>query len=90
MKAFSELTKDEIITWVNKDFKIKITGTNFIGESISTAVGYKGLVRYLRVGTRLEEAERMALEMCVKALECPDEKFVRKLPRGLKITFYIK
>lgn len=90
MKAFSELTKDEIITWINKDFKIKINGYNFIGDSISKVVGFSGLVDILKFGSTQSDAERIALDACVKALECPEEKFIRKLPRGLKITFYIK
>lgn len=73
----------EVITATNKEFKIKVNGINFVGASLSKLVGFDGLVEIL-------EDRTLALNLCKKALQSPADKHVRKLRRGLKITFYSK
>lgn len=73
---------EEIITEVNKHFKIKVNGKNYVGKALSKMVGFKGLVEIL-------EDEDLAIRICEKALECPDDVYIRKLRRGLTIRFYV-
>ena len=71
----------ELITEINKEFKIKVNGRNFVGPSISKMVGYEGLSEILANDPLTEK-------ICRDALESPDDVFVRKLRRGLIIRFY--
>lgn len=83
MKLITDLSKDEVITLVNKDFKVKVNGRNYVGPSISKLVGFEGLSEIL-------EDEELAVKICREALLCPDDVFTRKLRRGLTLRFYVK
>ena len=65
---------------INGNYKIKVSGM-FEGSKINTLVGVSGLCRIVNdiaLTNRLLE----------RAFNCPDDKVVCKLRRGVKITFY--
>lgn len=72
----------QLRTDINREFKIKVNGRNFVGPSISGFVGFDGLGRML--GNDLTKT------ICEEALKSPNDIFVRKLRRGLTIRFYTK
>lgn len=88
MKAISEMTKLEVITAINKEYKIKLNGKNYVGKSMSKAVGYQGLLEEVSWGCFREDPEEFVQEICKKALQSTEDKYIKKLRRGLKITFY--
>jgi len=74
-----ELTRDELAREVNRHFRIKLVGKNFVGPRFSKSVKYSGLEKI--IGAVLAE------KICRQAIDSPDDIFVRKLRRGLKIEF---
>lgn len=78
-----EMSLLELTRTTNKEFKIKVNGVNYIGPSISKLVGFEGLVEIIG-------SSKLAEKLCRKALASPDDKYVARLRRGLKITFYTK
>lgn len=79
----NKLSKEELIKWINKEFRIKINGRNYIGKSLSEIVGFSGLVEILG-------NEGLAIRICRRALNCKEDIFIQKLRRGLTIKFYTK
>ena len=81
-----QLVKDmesDLIQEVNKNYRIKINGKNYIGKHISKLVGFRGLSEIL-------EDKKLAIKICEKALASNKDIFIRKLKRGLTIRFYGK
>jgi hypothetical protein len=70
-----------LVTEVNKNFKIKVNGINHIGPSMSKVVGYTGLAEI--IGNKA-----LTEKICREALRSTEDVFTRKLRRGLKIRFY--
>ena len=66
---------------INRTFKIKVNGL-FNGKKINTLVGVSGLIKLVGV--------EMANKMLRLAFNGTDDKTVRKLRRGIKISFYVK
>lgn len=73
----------QLRTDINRNFRIKINGRNYVGPSISEMVGFEGLARILA-------SDELTNTICRQALESPNDIFVRKLRRGLTIRFYTK
>ena len=88
MKAIADLSREEVITAINKEYKIKLNGKKYIGKSMSKAVGYAGVLEEVSWGCFGEDPEEFVQEICRKALESTEDKYVKKLRRGLRITFY--
>jgi len=66
---------------INRNFIIKVSGL-YNDEKINKAVGVSGfltLVNDIALANRLLE----------RAFNCPDDKCVMKLRRGLKFNFYV-
>ena len=66
---------------VNRNFKIKVSGT-INGEKINTLVGVSGFLAF--VGD-----EPLAERLLERAFNCPEDRCICKLRRGLKISFYV-
>ena len=66
---------------VNRNFKIKISGI-MNGEKINTLVGMTGFLSYVN-------DESLADRLLDRAFNCPDDRCVCKLRRGIKISFYV-
>lgn len=65
---------------INRNFKIKVTGT--VGQNkINTLVGVSGFLSY--VGD-----DKLAGRLLDRAFNCPDDKCVCRLRRGLVFSFY--
>ena len=77
------MNKEELIKEVNRNFKIKINGRNYVGPRISEIVGFEGLSEILN-------DEGLAERICSTALETQDDVYIRKLRRGLVIRFYVR
>lgn len=77
------LPREDLIKAINREFKIKVNGINYIGPSLSRLVGFEGLSDIL-------ESEDLALRICRDAMRSPDDVFTRKLRRGLTLRFYTK
>lgn len=73
----------DLIQRINRNYKIKINGRNYIGPSISKLVGFQGLCEIL-------EDRKLAVSICRRALKSKDDVFIRKLRRGIIIKFYGK
>lgn len=67
---------------INANFRIKVYGKDENGKRINKLVGVSGLIKLI--------GEAFADKFSVKAFLCMADKFVAKLRRGLKITFYNK
>lgn len=67
------------ISEINRNWKIKVNGT-FEGKKINTLVGVSGLVRFI--------GEDMAKIIFEKADQSLEDKFTKKLRRGLRISLY--
>ncbi len=65
---------------INGNFKIKISGM-YDGKKVNTLVGVAGLVKMVN---DLALTERLL----DRAFDCPDDKCVCKLLRGLVVSFY--
>lgn len=72
-----------LINQINKAYRIKINGKNYIGQSMSVLVGFQGLAEIL-------EDRKLAEKICERALKSKEDIFIRKLKRGLTIRFYGK
>lgn len=68
-------------TEINNNFKIKAYGT-FEGQKVNILVGVSG---YLKMVGDVKLAERLL----DRAFNCPEDKCVCKLRRGIKFTFYV-
>lgn len=65
---------------INRNFKIKVSG--FIGETkINTLVGVSGFLSYVN-------NDELAGRLLDRAFNCPEDKCVCKLRRGLVFSFY--
>lgn len=73
----------QLRTDINKEFKIKVNGRNYVGISMSKIVGFEGLAKILA-------NDELTNKICEEALKSPDDVYVRKLRRGLTIRFYTK
>lgn len=69
-------------TEINRNFLIKVYGRDDQGKRINCLVGVSGLIRLI--------GEKFADKFSVKAFNCKLDKFVAKLRRGIKITFYYR
>ena len=67
---------------INLNFRIKVYGRDENGKRINTLVGVSGLINLI--------GEELFGKLINKAFSCLLDKFVAKLRRGLKITFYSK
>lgn len=67
-------------TQINSNFKIKVNGINFEGKKLNTLVGVSGLIKLIGI--------ELVNTLLTRAFDCPLDKCVCKLRRGLKITFY--
>lgn len=65
---------------INRNFKVKVSGL-YDGQKINTLVGVSGLVRY--VGDM-----DLVNRLLDRAFDCPQDKIVCKLRRGIRISFY--
>ena len=65
---------------LNQNFKIKISG-EYEGKKINTLVGVKGFLEYVA-------DTELANRMVEKAFNSMDDKYIRKLRRGIQIAFY--
>lgn len=66
---------------INANFRIKVYGI-INGTRIDKLVGVKGLLELI--------GAELANKFITKALKCGMDKFIAKLRRGIKITFYFK
>lgn len=67
---------------INTNFRIKVYGKDANGKRINKLVGVSGLIKLI--------GEAFADKFIIKAFKCLAYKFVAKLRRGIKITFYSK
>lgn len=66
---------------INGNYKIKVSGL-FDGKKINTLVGVSG---FMRMVNDVELCNRLL----DRAFNCPLDKCVCKLRRGIKISFYV-
>ena len=66
---------------VNRNFKIKISGT-VNGEKVNTLVGVTGFLAFV-------DDDPLAERLLERAFNCPEDRCICKLRRGLKISFYV-
>lgn len=66
---------------INSRFKIKVSGVDENGKKLNTLVGVKGLIRLIG-------DIQLVNKMLKKAFAGMLDKFVQKLRRGVKISFY--
>ncbi len=67
---------------INLNFRIKVYGRDENGKRVNMLVGVSGLIALI--------GEELFNKLVGKAFSCVLDKFVAKLRRGLKITFYCK
>ena len=67
---------------INLNFRIKISGVDENGKKINTMVGVAGLIKAIGI--------ELANKFLDKAFNKGLDKFICKLRRGLKISFYSK
>lgn len=72
---------DKLATEVNRNFKIKVNGMNFVGQSLSKYVGYEGLCEII-------DNDPLVEKICQDALDSKLDVFTRRLRLGLTIRFY--
>lgn len=73
---------------INRNFKIKVSG-RVNGEKVHSLFGVSGVKRLLEESKTYEQDQEVLFAKLVnKAFDCPDDKLVCKLRRGIKITFY--
>lgn len=65
---------------INGNFKVKVSGM-FEGRKVSTLVGVAGL-------TKMVGDDDLLNRLLDRAFDCPDDKCICRLRRGLKISFY--
>lgn len=65
---------------VNRNFRIKVNGYNYIPPSLSKVMRYNGLVEM--IGSDLAD------KLCERALNSLEDVPTSKLRRGLTIRFY--
>ena len=68
------------VSEINRNFKIKVNGRNFVGRNMSMLVGVSGLIELVGI--------ELANTLIDRAFDSSDDKIICKLRRGLKITFY--
>ncbi len=83
MKLISELSDEEVIEWVTKDFNIKVNGRNYVGKCLDQIVTVNKLADILG-------DDKLAVDTCRKALNSVEDIYKRKFRRGLVATFYTK
>lgn len=66
---------------INRNFKIKVSGT-LEGEKVNTLVGVTGLLKII-ADTELTN------RLLDRAFNSTDDKYVCKLRRGIKVSFYV-
>lgn len=68
--------------FINKNFRIKVYGTDNEGHRINKLVGVAGIIALIGI--------EMLNKFLARALKCMDDKCVCKLRRGLQVSFYNK
>lgn len=66
---------------INMNFKIKVYGVDENGNKINKLVGVAGLIKLI-------DDIKLVNKMLTKAFGTMLDKFVQKLRRGIKISFY--
>lgn len=68
--------------FINKNFRIKVSGIDNEGNRINKLVGVSGLLNLI--------GETLADKFVTRALKAGLDKFKCCLRRGLRVTFYVK
>ena len=66
---------------INQNFKNKVHGVNHEGPNMNKLVGVSGLIRLIGID--------LTNTLLNRAFNCPNDKCVCKLRRGLKVVFYL-
>lgn len=66
---------------INRTFKIKVYGLDENGNKVNKLVGVSGLIKLIG-------DIKLVNKMLTKAFDSVLDKFVQKLRRGVKISFY--
>ena len=66
---------------INQNFKIKVHGVNNEGPNMNKLVGVSGLIKLIGI--------ELTNTLLNRAFNCPNDKCVCKLRRGLKVSFYL-
>lgn len=74
------MVKNYSVTEINRNWLIKVYGVDEAGKRINKLVGVSGLLKLIGLD--------LAAKFIKKAFERGLDKFICKLRRGLKITFY--
>lgn len=74
------MVKNYSVTEINRNWLIKVYGVDETGKRINKLVGVSGLLKLIGLD--------LAAKFIKKAFERGLDKFICKLRRGLKITFY--
>lgn len=74
------MVKNYSVTEINRNWLIKVYGVDETGKRINKLVGVSGLLKLIGID--------LAAKFIKKAFERGLDKFICKLRRGLKITFY--
>ena len=68
--------------FINKNFRIKVSGIDNEGNRINKLVGVSGLLNLI--------GETLADKFVTRALKAGLDKVKCRLRRGLRVTFYVK
>lgn len=68
--------------FINRNYRLKVSGVDALGNRINKLVGVAGLLALIGV--------EMFNKLLDRAARCFEDIFVCKLRRGLKISFYSK
>lgn len=67
---------------INMNFRIKVQYVDESGKKVNTLVGVMGLIKLIGM--------EFVNKFVAKAFNSIEDKFVAKLRRGIKISFYVK
>lgn len=68
--------------FINRNFRLKVSGVDALGNRINKLVGVAGMIALIGV--------EMFNKLLDRATRCLEDVCVCKLRRGLKISFYCK
>lgn len=91
MNLVSEISEEELIQDVQRNFVIEVNGRNFSGKREQKAHNFKTLVEYLKKGEREKgHSHQLAIKLFRSAYESSEQVVSKKLRRGCTIKFYSK